>query len=329
MREGIEIVPGRIVILAGGPSPEATISRRSADAVAKALIESGFLPEIIELEGNWITKLQSGGYELAWPVLHGNPGEDGSVQGTLALLGIPFIGSDISASAVAIHKQFTKAIANTIGVPIIPGISISKRDSKAAVRDKLTWVSNNLVGKVCLKPYDAGSSIGVEFIDIGPELAGKVEQGVAQYGELIIEQYLAAREITVGILERAGELIKLPVIEITTPEGGWYDYKHKYTEGLNKHIVPAPLDEEVADKVTNYAQALFTAIGARDFGRVDFMITHTNEIFLLEINTIPGLTGDMSLLPDAASGAGISFTNMVAMLVNNCRLRCACLDVTV
>lgn len=165
-----------------------------------------------------------------------------------------------------------------------------------------------------IKPSSQGSGLGVVFGKDTAELAPAIEQAFAFDDRVLVEQRIEGKEITVAVLERGGNPEALPVVEITTPEGSWYDYEHRYTEGLADHIMPAPLPEEQYSRTQEIAVLAFESLGCRDLSRADFVVPERGEPIILEVNTMPGMT-PTSLFPDAAREAGISFEELVALLV--------------
>lgn len=298
----------RIGLLYGGWSAEREISIKSALAVKKALIELGCKVIPIDIKKNCIDQLKASKIDFAFIALHGPFGEDGKIQSILELLNIPYSGSGVLASALAMNKIYTKKIFEWHKLPTAEWLSINiqKRQSNL-MRRLLLWVTNSAV---VVKPATEGSTIGVSIVRNKSELQKAIKLA-AKYGpEILIEKYIPGRELTVGILgDRA-----LPVVEIVT-ENGFYDFKAKYSKGKSKHIIPAPVPEMISIQAQQLAKKAFEALQCRAVSRVDMRLSKENKLYLLEVNTIPGMT-ETSLLPEAAKYIGISFTELVLEIIN-------------
>ena len=191
------------------------------------------------------------------------------------------------------------------------GRLLRKRDGAEVAAQRVA----DVLGKdVVIKPSSQGSALGVVFGKDVVDLAPAIEQAFAFDDRVLIEQRIEGKEITVAVLERDGDPEALPVVEITTPAGSWYDYEHRYTPGLADHIMPAPLPEEQYRRTQEVAVVAFESLGCRDLSRADFVVPEQGEPIVLEVNTMPGMT-PTSLFPDAAREAGISFEELVALLV--------------
>lgn len=297
-----------VAVVCGGSSPEAAVSRSSGTQVAHALRASFKNVVLYELDRRLTRHLASKRPDVVFPVLHGPPGEDGSFQGFLEILGIPYVGSGVRSSMCAMDKILAKQIFRAASVPVARDVIVHKH-APVHVHDIL----ETLGGRVVVKPSQQGSAIGVGFAHDGATLKKALRRAFTYDERVLIEEQVFGKEITVGILERQG-IEALPVIEIQTPKGSWYDYKHRYTRGLSKHIIPARLSKKQYDRVLRLAAAAHRALGCRDLSRVDFIVPKTGNPIVLEVNTLPGMT-PTSLYPDAAKAAGISFEELVAHLV--------------
>ncbi|MGB9876665.1 MAG: D-alanine--D-alanine ligase family protein [bacterium] len=300
----------RVAVLAGGISSEREISLLSGQMVIKHCPRDKYIPfhldprEILE-EGklaSFIRKLKKA--DVVFIALHGKLGEDGTIQGFLETLGIPYTGSDVLASALAMDKLKSKQLFASLNIPTPPW--------KVLEKDKPL---PSLNFPVVVKPQSQGSSIGVTIVEREEELPKALEKAFQYDPVVIAEDFIRGREISVPILEIEGQAQALPVVEIV-PKGQFYDYYHKYTEGATEEIVPAPLPMEVEKKVKEIALSAYKAIGCRNFARVDIRLNERNEPFVLEVNTIPGLT-PLSLLPLSAKAAGISFPQLIDIIIQN------------
>ncbi|MCK4330512.1 D-alanine--D-alanine ligase [candidate division WOR-3 bacterium] len=297
-----------IAVVCGGSSREDKVSRVSGNGVAEALKETYRNVIVMELDNSLPRKLIEVKIDVAFPVLHGPLGEDGIFQGFLEILGIPYVGSGVLASAVAMNKVVAKSIFREFGLPT-PLDVVVEESQIISVDEIVKKVGNDVV----IKPAEEGSAFGVTFCRGEKEIYNGVRK-VFEYGDIIlIEKRIEGKEITVAVLERNG-VEALPVIEIRTPEGSWYDYEHRYTPGLSEHIIPAPLPEDVYKEVQRLAIKAHRVLNCRDLSRADFVVTDDGKPFILEVNTIPGMT-PTSLYPDAARAAGISFGELVAHFV--------------
>lgn len=300
----------RVAVVLGGSSAEAEVSRVSGRSVKKALEASHAHVAEVELVPDVAEKLQSSGAQVVFPVLHGSPGEDGTFQGFLEILGLPYVGSAVRASVCAMDKVLAKRIFRERGLRVAKDMVV---DAQKSLDVKLDRIIGELGNELVVKPAGQGSAIGVAFVSDRESLARALEEVFRLGGTALVEERIRGKEITVAILER-DEAEALPVIEITTPAGSWYDYEHRYTPGLSEHLIPAALPEEQFRRTQEVARLAHEALGCRDLSRVDFVVPEKGEPVLLEVNTIPGMT-PTSLFPDAARAAGVSFEELVDHLV--------------
>ncbi len=301
----------RIAVVNGGQSAEAEVSRSSARGVIKALKENYEQVASIDLDPQLATSLQTFSADVVFPVLHGPPGEDGTFQGFLEILGYPYVGSDVQGSAFAMDKIVAKSIFREAGLPLARQTVVNKSDgAAAAVNQIVKEIGHNVV----VKPASQGSALGVTLIDNENQLHDGVESAFTFDKRLLVEERINGREITVGILDIDGDTDKsceaFPVIEIITPENTWYDYEHRYTEGLSEHIMPADLPLEQNRKLQEIAITAHQSLGCRDLSRADFIVAG-DDVYLLEVNTLPGMT-PTSLYPDGAIGYGLNFAELVS-----------------
>jgi D-alanine-D-alanine ligase len=251
--------------------------------------------------------------DVVFPILHGPPGEDGTVQGFLEILGIPYVGSDVHASANAMDKVISKQIFRRAGLPLIDDLVLLKSDGIAA---GVKQIISQLGEYVVVKPARQGSALGVHIIDNSNQLHGALEDAFKFDEQVLAEQRIDGKEITCGVLERNGAVEAFPVIEIVTPPDTWYDYEHRYTKGLSEHVMPAELPEAQTRRIQQHAIAAHQSLGCRDLSRADFIVTGDAEEYLLEVNNLPGMT-PTSLYPDGARGVGLSFEELVVVFVMN------------
>lgn len=302
-----------IAVIFGGTSIEAEVSRVSSQGVAKALKENYRNVTLLELNPNLAEELKNHNIELVFPIVHGRPGEDGTLQGFLETLRLPYVGSGVLASACAMDKAVAKQIFKAYGLPVAKEIIVHRSEAMSIIVAKIKEeIGENLV----VKPTCEGSGLGVGFPKNDKEIEQALIQAFALNERVLVEERIYGKEITVAVLERENGVEAMPVIEITTPPDTWYDYAHRYTVGWSEHIIPAPLPEYQYQRTQEIAVLAHQALQCRDFSRADFVVPSSGEPILLEVNTLPGMT-PTSLYPDAAKAAGISFSELVAYLVES------------
>lgn len=304
----------KVAVLMGGPSAEAEVSRASAQEVAGALIESGHDATLLELDNQTADRLNQLQPEVVFPALHGPPGEDGTVQGFLEILGFPYVGSDVHGSAVAMDKALAKAVFSEHQLPVADQVVIA---ADAEPDEAVARIESQLGNRVVVKPMGQGSAIGVTPLANGGDLKPAVSAALEYGGGALIEPYVLGREITVGVLDLHNQpATALPVIEIRTASDQWYDYHNRYARGASEHVIPAPLTPETSHRLQEIALSAHRALGLRDLSRADFIVTESEEIVLLEVNTLPGMT-PTSLFPDGARAIGISFPELMDKLIHS------------
>lgn len=308
----------RIAVVCGGPSAEAEVSRVSGQGVADALRACYKNVALLEMDRDITTALQRARPDVVFPVLHGPPGEDGTFQGFLEILGFPYVGSGVHASSCAMNKIVAKQLFRVRGLPVARDMVVRRDEPCVRTAER---VARRLGFDVVVKPSGQGSALGVRFASDTAQLESALERAFSYNDQVLVEERIVGREITVGILERDG-IEPLPVTEITTPEGSWYDYEHRYTPGLSEHVIPAPLPEDQYSRTQQIACQAHEALGCRDLSRVDFVVPERGEPVVLEVNTIPGMT-PTSLYPDAARAVGLSFPALVRHLVERAFSRAA------
>lgn len=300
----------KVAVLSGGQSAEAEVSRRSAVEVHNALAACGHDSRLIELDQNFVTTLLEAPPDVVFPALHGPPGEDGTIQGLLEMLDLPYVGSGVRGSALAMDKVVAKSVFRSHNLPVSAERVVG---TGAELKTAVAEIHNTLGSAVAIKPLNAGSAIGVQLLPKGGDLHAALTKGL-QFGDCLVEPFIAGKELTVGVLHTSTQPQAHPVIEIRTATGQWYDYENRYTPGQSEHIVPAQLDSKVSAELQRIAVAAHAALGLRDLSRADFILDAENNITLLEVNTLPGMTST-SLYPDGAAALGVSFKVLVDLLV--------------
>lgn len=301
----------KVAVVKGGHSAEHEVSLVTAREVATALRESGYEVIELELDEHLPEKLLQTQPATVFPAVHGAPGEDGSLQGMLEIMGISYVGSDVLASALAMHKATAKQLFQMAGLPITGSHLMREGDdleaTVAAIKEKLGEPP------YMVKPNTEGSALGATRVFDAGELRPAIERAVSPGKEVLIEEFIEGREMTVGILEEDDGYRTFPLIEILSKKD-WYDYEARYTPGMSEHICPAEVPPEVAAELARISLEAHKVLGCRDLSRADLILTSSNDAYLLEVNTLPGMT-PTSLFPDAAKVAGISFNSLMDHLI--------------
>ncbi len=305
----------RIGVLMGGMSGEREISLESGKRVLQSLLDQGFRAVGIDVDRGTAARLIEEGIDVAFIMLHGRYGEDGTIQGLLEHMGIPYTGSGVLASALSMNKLISKKIFFTEGVPTPEYVDVSAGDD---VEEVVSMISDRLPFPVIIKPIDEGSSLGIEVADNGKSLNEAIRRGLETHTHLLVERFIEGTSVTVGIIGLDGEVKALPVLELR-PEGKFYDYDAKYTPGMTNFICPARLDEGVYHLVQHYALVSHYSLGCRGFSRVDIQVDLKGQPFVLEVNTIPGMTR-VSDLPAEAEAAGMSYNDLVLEILKSARI---------
>jgi D-alanine-D-alanine ligase len=339
----------RVAVLMGGPSSERKVSLKSGGAVSDALLRLGHdvvrvdvlapgvsasrengAPDLLRADARSAGAPGARGYlaflglpelancEAVFIALHGETGEDGKLQAALDLAGLPYTGSGALASALAMNKDLSKRIFADQGIPT-PGWlfhcgAVARRAGPSGGCGETPDMAGiEAIGglPVVVKPNDQGSTIGLTVVESERGLSAAFAEARKYSDEIVVERYIPGRELTVSVLGEEA----LPVVEII-PEGGLYDYTRKYVKGASRYEVPAPLAGGVTAAARGIGLRAFQALGCRGFGRVDMRLSPDDEIFCLEVNTVPGMT-DTSLVPMAAGAVGVSFDGLVEKILDS------------
>lgn len=300
----------RLALIAGGTSDEREVSLRGAAGVAQALDPEKY--DVVRYDpATDLARIASdaGGIDVAFLLLHGVHGEDGTIQGFLDLLGIPYQGSGVLGSALAMDKHLAKTMFRLNGLPVAPWVMVEPNDLKDTGR-----IAGSVRLPCVVKPVRQGSSIGMSIVREIEQLPAALRLAMRHDSEVMVEEYIKGRELTVGVIGNA-ELTALPLIEII-PDSRFefFDYEAKYQPGASREICPAPVSEQVRLKAQAYALTAHRSLQLRGYSRTD-MILAGDELYLLETNTIPGMT-PTSLLPQAAAEAGIPFGALLDRLID-------------
>jgi len=307
---------GKVAVLMGGRSAEREVSFMSGEGVLKALQSRGIQAEAFDPAERDLSELKREGFDRCFIALHGRFGEDGTVQGALELLGIPYTGSGVMASAIAIDKATTKRVWLAEGIPTPRYVLLHRGNFTAA---DVAAIPAQLGLPLIVKPAREGSSIGVVKVEDAAQMQAAVEAAAALDADVLCEQFIAGDEVTCPVLGTGRDAQALPVIRIVAPEGN-YDYQHKYFTDDTQYLVPCglPAGEEAA--IQALVVKAYRVLGCRGWGRIDVMIdARTRQPYLLEINTSPGMTGH-SLVPMSARATGLSYEDLCLQLLASATL---------
>ncbi|QCU90625.1 D-alanine--D-alanine ligase [Thiomicrorhabdus sediminis] len=293
---------GKVAVLMGGKAAEREVSLRSGQAVTQALLDQGIdaVSEDVDSVADLCRIAQD--YDRAFIALHGRWGEDGGVQSVLSDLGLPYTGSDMAASAIAMDKLRTKWLWMGAGLPTPGFVWVSKNMP-------LDMDSFDLPFPVIVKPCHEGSSIGMRKVYDKPQLVEAVSFAQQYDSEILIEQWITGREFTAAVLNDEA----LPLIELKTTHD-FYDFDAKYKANDTQYICPCALDDELTADIQNLVLEAFDVVGAKAWGRVDVMLDEDEQPWLIELNSVPGMT-DHSLVPMAARAKGLSFEQLVVEIL--------------
>jgi D-alanine-D-alanine ligase len=291
----------KIGVLLGGLSSEREVSLASGNAVLQALKGKGYDAVAIDVGRDVAEQLHRAGIEVAFNGLHGTFGEDGAIQGLLEILGIPYTGSGILASAVGMDKIVSKTLFKAYGLSVGAFLVLSSRGD----RDPLGRVRSEIGFPLVVKPSSEGSSVGVSLVREEKDFGAATQLAFTYAREILVERYIRGMEVQVGVLGTRA----LGAIEIV-PKDVFYSYKAKYEKGGSEHFFPARVPEAVYRRTLDAGMVAHRALGCRGYSRVDFIIDQEGVPFILEVNTLPGMTAT-SLLPEIAQGAGIAFPDLV------------------
>ncbi len=304
---------GRVGVLYGGHSAEREVSLMSGEGVCQALREQGIDAHLFDTGRNSMVELAQAGFDAVFIALHGRYGEDGTIQGALELLRIPYTGSGPMASSLSMDKIMTKRVWLQHGLPT-PGFVVLTSEADAHKAASLGW-------PLMIKPPHEGSTLGITRVNAAGELRDAYELAAGFDEEVLAEQFIKGREITVPVLGKGAEARALPIVEIIAP-GGNYDYEHKYISNDTQYVVPAELDDALSEHIQRLAEKAYRTLGCEGWGRADFMLAEDGKPWLLEMNTSPGMTSH-SLVPMSARAAGMSYGELCVAILSSatCKVR--------
>ncbi len=299
----------KVALLTGGSSGERDISLASGQGAKKALEEVGYAITVLDPSvPDDLAHLMSDPFDVAFLCMHGRGGEDGSLQGFLETIGLPYTGSGVLASAAAMDKGKAKILYESANLPTPPSSTVRK--GRTCDLDAII----GSVGEHCVvKAMHEGSTLGIFIVEGKDSLEEAIDEAFAYDDKVLIERYVEGSEYTIVVLG-TDDPQALPIIQII-PTNDFYDFESKYAPGGSKHLCPAPLDDRIAALMQSYAVAAHEALGCSGVSRTDFILDADEHPWILETNTLPGMT-ETSLLPDAARAAGIPFPALCERLID-------------
>ena len=302
----------RVAVLKGGRSLERQVSLRSGARVQDALERLGHEPIPIDVGSDLVAQLTTQRPDVAFVALHGSDGEDGTVQELLEVVGIPHTGSGISACIRASDKVLAKHAMRDRGIPTPDFYAFNETALGAlGAAQALPAIEDRLEFPIVVKPARQGSALGIKFARTAADVPTALVAAFSYDRKVLLERYVAGRELAVSILEQDGTPVVLPIVEAVPEQEDFYDFEARYEIGRTRFVCPAELDDAVASRAGEIALETYALLGCSGFARVDLMLeTATTELYVLEANPIPGLT-ETSLLPLAAEAGGISFDELV------------------
>jgi D-alanine-D-alanine ligase len=314
-----------VAVVEGGASMEAEVSRASARGVSDALAQAGHAVARLELDARLAESLRTGGYDVVFPVAHGAVGEDGALQGLLEVLDVPYVGSGVLASALAMDKAVARRVLALEGLPVARGIAVRRPsgvDPSAAALEAVLRARAEIGRRLVVKPSSQGSALGVARFDEGAlteEIANALVFAWRLDEVCLLEHFARGRELTCGVLDvlAEGGPRALPPTEIVSPHDAFYTYEARYAPHRSVHTCPADIGDALTGVVEAMAVAAHRALGCRDLSRVDLILgdgASPDTVTLLEVNTMPGFT-PTSLYPEAAAKAGIPLAKLCDTLV--------------
>ncbi len=300
----------KIVVLMGGPSSEAEISRMTGNAILNALKSKGYNAEPMEFVPETLVEdIKKSGCDIVFNAVHGKYGEDGRIAAVFDMIDMPYTSCGVLSSAVTMDKVMTKHLFRSAGISTPKSLVYRKSDCD---RDLAAEIMKEFSLPVVVKAASQGSSIGVEIVEKVEDLKAALANSFKYDEAVLVEEFIKGRELSIPVY---GNTVKkaLPIIEITT-NSGKYDYKSKYTKGESHHIIPAPLSVGLTEKVQKLCVDACTVADCRGVVRVDVMLSEDDVPYALEINSVPGMT-EVSLVPDSAKSAGIAFPKLCEMIL--------------
>jgi D-alanine-D-alanine ligase len=306
----------RVAVLKGGRSLERQVSLKSGARVQDALERLGHEVISIDVGGDLVARLTEADPEVAFVALHGRDGEDGTVQELLEVMGIPYTGSGVSACIRAADKVLAKHAMRDHGIPTPDFYAFNEAafDGLGAAQ-VLPAIEERLQFPIVVKPARQGSALGIKFARTAGDVPAALVAAFSYDRKVLLERYVAGRELAVSILDEDGSPVALPIVEAVPEQEDFYDFESRYEIGRTRFVCPAELDPGVSERAGELALEVYRLLGCSGFARVDLMLESSGEeLYVLEANTVPGLT-ETSLLPQAAEAAGIGFDELVGRIL--------------
>ncbi len=318
----------KVAVLYGGSSSEREVSLVTGQAVFENLDRKKYIPSLVEMttDNHFVLKNKNKKvfldfankdrkhFDVVFIALHGSPGEDGTVQGMFEAFGIRYTGPNTLSSALCMNKVYAGLTYYSWHLPHPAFIDITAKNWKSNQKEMLSAINANVGYPCVVKPADQGSAVGVSIVKTEDDLKKAVGRTIKKFPWLLAQKFIKGQEATCGVLEKKGEVFALPPTHILPQVGKFYDYKSKYSAGGSKHICPADFPEEINKAMQDMALIAHKALGCRGMSRTDFFYGDDGKVYIIETNTIPGMTGT-SLLPEAAGKAGITFPKMLDMII--------------
>lgn len=311
----------RVALLKGGPSLERQVSLRSAARVENALEELGHDVVSIDVDRELVQRLLESGADVAFVALHGRGGEDGTVQEILEIVGMPYTGSGVAACIRSMDKVLTKHLLVERGLPTPEFFAFNETAFRqVGAAEALPAIEERLGFPIVVKPAAQGSALGIRFARTPEDVPEALIAAFSYDDKVLLERYVDGRELAVGLLERGGEVRALPVVEARPKEEYFFDFEARYEIGKTDFICPAELPADVATRVQEIAVSVFRLLGCYGFARVDMILSKDGDPQVLEGQAIPGLT-ETSLLPQAAEASGLSFEQLIDLILEQALAR--------
>lgn len=302
----------KIAVLYGGVSKERDVSISTSEGIMKALKQNGHDVIGIDFHPDRLEDIIQLDVDLVFIGLHGKFGEDGCIQGLLDMLNIPYVGSGVMASAVAMDKYQAKQLFATKNIPIAKGEKFHIINEKE-IEMIINQIHEQFELPFVIKPNREGSTLGLTIVTDYSQTELAIKNAIKSDKYILVEQFISGKELTVPVIGKMGEETALPIIEII-PKNELYDYEAKYSEGGSEHIIPARINKELTRQIKQYAIQAHQVLGCETYSRADFLLTEDLTPYILEVNTLPGMT-PTSLFPDAARQANISYEQMIERFV--------------
>lgn len=293
----------RVAVVMGGPSAEREVSIETGQAVMRAIATLGHDAQSLDFDGRFVDALREIKPDVVFNALHGTGGEDGTIQGILEWMGLPYTGSDLTSCALAMDKHLTKKLLAAEGLPT------PAWDTFDLTGGTLPLLPGSLNLPLVVKPRSSGSSAGVSIVRTHEEWTKAMINVAPRTTQILAEEYIAGREFASGVLGEEA----LPLVEIIASDD-FYSYDAKYKPGGSRHLVPAPIDEDLTARLQMLALSVHRLLGLRDYSRTDILVSKEGRPYILEINALPGLT-PLSLLPDEVRAAGMPFEALIERLI--------------